>query len=89
MVAAVAGVDAAVGGDDLAEGVVAPSPTGGGGEGAAAGGDCCALTDGVHGVVILGNHAAASLVLLGGKDIAIRLPGVGDGVDRASDVWRR
>jgi hypothetical protein len=81
LVGAVVGVHAAIGGNDLAEGVVAPGPGGCGREGGAAGGDCGALADGVHGVVILGNDGAANFVLLGGEDVAGGFPGVGDGVD--------
>jgi hypothetical protein len=52
---------------------------------AAAGGDSGALADGFHGVVVIGNKAGANFVLLDVEDIAVWLPGVGDGVDRAGD----
>jgi hypothetical protein len=85
LVAAVAGGDGAVGGDDLAEGVVAPGPAWDRWEGSAAGGDSGALADGIHGIVVAGNDAGANFVLLHVKDITVWLPGVGDGVDGAGD----
>ena len=65
LVAAVAGGDAAVCGDDLAEGVVTPGPAWDCWEGSAAGGDSGALADDIHGLVILRNHGAANFVLVG------------------------
>jgi hypothetical protein len=70
LIGAVAGGDAAVGGDDLAEGVVGPEPTGDGWEGGAAGGDSSALADGIHGVVVAGDGGGANLVLFEVEDVA-------------------
>ena len=87
LVTAVAGGDAAVCGDDLAEGVVAPEPAWKGWVGGAAGGDSGALADGVHGIVVAGDGGGANSVLLAGKDVAVELVSVGDGVERAGDFF--
>jgi hypothetical protein len=83
---AVAGVDVAIGGDDLAEGVVAPEPARKRWVSAAAGGDSGALADDVHGIVVTGNDGAANFVLLDIEDVAVWLVGVDDGVDWAGDT---
>ena len=85
LVGAVAGVDAAVCSNDLTEGVVAPEPARECWVGGAAGGDSGALTYGVHGIVITGDDGGANSVLLEVEDVAVWLPAVGDGVDRAGD----
>ena len=87
LVGAVAGVDTAVGGDDLAEGVVAPEPAWGCWVGGAAGGDSGALADGIHGVVVFGDDGDGKFVCLGVKDVAGGLPFVDDGVDGADDFF--
>ena len=81
LVGAVAGGDGAVGGDDLAEGVVAPEPAWDCWESSAAGGDSGALADGIHGIIVTGNGGGANLVLFEVEDVAGGFPNVGDGVD--------
>jgi hypothetical protein len=85
LISAVAGVDVAVGADDLAEGIVAPCPAWDCWEGSAAGGDSGALADDVHGIVVTGDDAGANFVLLDVEQVAIRFVGVCDGVDGAGD----
>ena len=87
LVGTIAGGDAAVCAGDLAEGVVTPEPAWDRCEGGAAGGDSRALANGIHGVVVTGNHACANFVLLGIEDVAGGFVGVGDGVDGAGDFY--
>lgn len=70
-------------------GIVGPGPGRSAGEGAAAGRDAFALADGIHAVIEAGNDARANLISLDVQRVAIRELGVGDGVDRAGDWWRR
>ena len=78
LIAAVAGGDGAVSGNDLAEGVVAPEPTGDGWVGGAAGGDSGALANDIHGIVVTRDGGGANFVLLEVEDVAVGFPSVGD-----------